>query len=24
LDKDTSELEAFKGCHNEGRDIYWH
>jgi hypothetical protein len=22
LDKDTSELEAFKGCHNEGRDIY--
>lgn len=24
FDKDTSELEAFKGCHNEGRDIYCH
>jgi hypothetical protein len=24
LNKDTSELEAFMGCYNEGRDIYWH
>jgi hypothetical protein len=22
LNKDTSELEAFMGCYNEGRDIY--